>query len=67
MDEINKFNKQYNIKMKKNDKNLMKNKMKNIKNPQLIKTNQSADNNKMFRLKNKNNLGNSNDKNCIII
>ena len=66
-DEINKFNKQYNIKMKKNDKNLMKNKMKNIKNPQLIKTNQSADNNKMFRLKNKNNLGNSNDKNCIII
>ena len=67
MDEINKFNKQYNIKIKKNDKNLMKNKMKNIKNPQLIKTNQSADNNKMFRLKNKNNLGNSNDKNCIII
>ena len=67
MDEINKFNKQYNIKMKKNDKNLMKNKMKKIKNPQLIKTNQSADNNKMFRLKNKNNLGNSNDKNCIII
>ena len=67
MDEINKFNKQYNIKMKKNDKNLMKNKMKNIKNPQLIKTNQSADNNKIFRLKNKNNLGNSNDKNCIII
>ena len=67
MDEINKFNKQYNIKMKKNDKNLMKNKMKNIKNPQLIKTNQSADDNKMFRLKNKNNLGNSNDKNCIII
>ena len=66
-DEINKFNKQYNIKIKKNDKNLMKNKMKNIKNPQLIKTNQSADNNKMFRLKNKNNLGNSNDKNCIII
>ena len=67
MDEINKFNKQYNIKIKKNDKNLMKNKMKKIKNPQLIKTNQSADNNKMFRLKNKNNLGNSNDKNCIII
>ena len=67
MDEINKFNKQYNIKIKKNDKNLMKNKMKNIKNPKLIKTNQSADNNKMFRLKNKNNLGNSNDKNCIII
>ena len=67
MDEINKFNKQYNIKIKKNDKNLMKNKMKNIKNPQLIKTNQSADKNKMFRLKNKNNLGNSNDKNCIII
>ena len=67
MDEINKFNKQYNIKMKKNDKNLMKNKMKNIKNPQLIKTNQSADNDKIFRLKNKNNLGNSNDKNCIII
>ena len=67
MDEINKFNKQYNIQIKKNDKNLMKNKMKNIKNPQLIKTNQSADNNKMFRLKNKNNLGNSNDKNCIII
>ena len=67
MDEINKFNKQYNIKIKKNDKNLMKNKMKNIKNPQLIKTNQSADNDKIFRLKNKNNLGNSNDKNCIII
>ena len=67
MDEINKFNKQYNIKIKKNDKNLMKNKMKKIKNPQLIKTNQSADNNKMFRLKNKNNLGNSSDKNCIII
>ena len=67
MDEINKFNKQYNIKIKNGDKNLMKNKMKKIKNPQLIKTNQSADNNKILRLKNKNKFGNKDDTNCIII
>ena len=66
MDEINKFNKQYNINIKKNDKNLMKNKMIKIKSPQLIKTNQSADNNKLFRLKNKNNHEKCDDKNCNI-
>ena len=66
MDEINKFNKQYNINIKKTDKNLMKNKMIKIKSPQLIKTNQSADNNKLFRLKNKNNHEKCDDKNCNI-
>ena len=66
MDEINKFNKQYNINIKKNDKNLMKKKMIKIKSPQLIKTNQSADNNKLFRLKNKNNHEKCDDKNCNI-
>ena len=67
MDEIKKFNNQYNINIKKTDKNLMKNKMmKKIKLQQVIKTNQSADSNKLFRMKKKIQNGNNIDKNCNI-
>ena len=67
MDEIKKFNNQYNINIKKTDKNLIKNKMmKKIKLQQVIKTNQSADSNKLFRMKKKIQNGNNIDKNCNI-
>ena len=67
MDDIKRFNNQYNIVLDKNMKNLMKNKIKNIKNQQLMQTNLSADSNKIKHIKKKYNYhGNNDDKNCSI-
>ena len=66
-DDIKKFNKRYNIVLGKNVKNLMKNKMKNTKNQQLISANLSADCNKIKHMKKQYNYqGNNDDKNCNI-
>ena len=67
MDEIKMFNKKYNIKFSKNDKFLIKNKMRKTKMSQFIPTNKSADNNKIRLAKNNFKYqGNNTDKNCII-
>jgi len=67
MDEIKIFNKKYNIKFSKNDKFLIKNKMRKTKMSQFIPTNKSADNNKIRLAKNNFKYqGNNTDKNCII-
>ena len=66
-EQIKKFNKKYNENLGKNDKILIKNKMKKIKMFQYMPTNQSADNNKIRHYKNKfKNQGNNTDKNCVI-
>ena len=67
MDEIKLFNKKYNIKLEKNDKFYIKNKIKKMKMSQYIPTNKSADNNKLRISKNNFKYqGNNTDKNCII-
>ena len=66
-EQIKKFNKKYNENLGKNDKILIKNKMKKIKMFQYMPTNQSADNNKIRHYKNKfKNQRSNTDKNCII-
>ena len=67
MDEIKLFNKKYNIKLEKNDKFYIKNKIKKMKMSQYIPNNKSADNNKLRISKNNFKYqGNNTDKNCII-
>ena len=71
-EELKIFNKKYNINLGKNDKSLIKNKLKKFKMSKMMITNKSADNNKFNQMKNKFNkykydANNNNDKNCIII
>ena len=70
INELKRFNIRYNINEFLNDKNLFKNKVKCIKHPKMVKTNQSADHNKLKYFKNsKNKLkykSNNNENNCNI-
>ena len=70
-EELKIFNKKYNINLGKNDKSLIKNKLKKFKMSKMMITNKSADNNKFNQMINKFNKykydANNNDKNCIII
>ena len=66
-EEIKKFNNKYKIKLGKNDKILIKNKKKKVKNLQLLPINKSADTNNFNHLQKKhNNFRNNTDKNCYI-
>jgi len=68
MDELKRFNNKYNINLGKNDKTLIRNKIKKFRMSKIMMTNKSADNNKFNQLKNKYKYnGNNTDKNCIII
>ena len=68
MEELKRFNNKYNINLGKNDKTLIRNKIKKFRMSKIMMTNKSADNNKFNQLKNKYKYnGNNTDKNCIII
>ena len=68
MEELKRFNNKYNINLGKNDKTLIRNKIKKFRMSKIMMTNKSADNNKFNQLKNKYKYnGNNIDKNCIII
>ena len=68
MEELKRFNNKYNINLGKNDKTLIRNKIKKFRMSKIMMTNKSADNNKFNQLKNKYKYnGNNTDKNCMII
>ena len=69
INQTQKFNKKYNINIRKDDKFLIKNKVKKINLSHYLTSNKSTDNNKkLMEFKNKFKYqGNNTDKNCIII